>query len=371
MRNLKLLLVFLFLSVGALSCNTGNTLEGKKLYALDVKLDAITIAEYELNFISSDKVEMKTIIYCNSMECLTKENSPKRFEKTVIKDYTYKDAFLKIEGIPDLNKISFLDNGDIKSNTGEILYNTSITELDNNDKSARVTEFLHGNKALGKVFSGLLNNDAPKALIEKTSNGKFKTNEIKSTTASTAKEASSKALNLFELNSSRDLIDHFGKENVKKQKAMGYEGEDLGYEYEIFPQTNKKASFYFSGDRLDHMTFEKENSYWQLPYQLKIGMSIQEVEDINEHSFSVNSLEIDESGLVQNWDGGKLGKAGLLIQFKSTKNEMTNDEYSSLRDFKSDAEGLDKLGLVVGKIVIYNPAYNNYNKRLNSLRIMR
>ena len=172
MKNLVVPFIILFLIIT--SCNPENNLMGKKYYALDVKIDAMNIAEYQMNFASSDKVEMTPMIYCNSMECLTKENSPKRFEKTAIKDYRFNENYLKIDGIPDLSKITFLPNGDMKANNGETMYKTSIKELSDEEKQARITDFLKGNKALGQVFSKMLNNSAPRPLIEKDSNGNLK-----------------------------------------------------------------------------------------------------------------------------------------------------------------------------------------------------
>lgn len=170
----KWYLIILLLIIS--SCNSETDLAGKKFYALEVNIGAISIAEHQMFFTTSDKIEMTTTLHCNSLECLTKENSPKRLEKTVIREYSFKDNYLKIEGIPNLSKISFLPNGDLRDNTGETIYQTSITELSDEDKQLRLTDFMKGNKALGQLFTKMMKNGSPKPLIEKTKDDRIKFN---------------------------------------------------------------------------------------------------------------------------------------------------------------------------------------------------
>ena len=169
-------IVLLFLVLFFTACNSESDLVGKKYYVLEVKIDAMSIAEYQMNFINSHEVEMSQMIYCNSMECLTKENSPKMLGATTIKEYSFQDKHLKIDRIPDLKAVNILPNGNIKANTGETMYTTSITESTDEEKKERVTDYLKGSKPLGKIFAKMLNNSAPKALIEKKSDGSYKFN---------------------------------------------------------------------------------------------------------------------------------------------------------------------------------------------------
>ena len=169
-------IVLLFLVLFFTACNSDNDLVGKKYYAVEVNIDAMSITEYQMNFLSLHGVEMSQTIYCNSMECLTKENAPQMMGSSEIRAYTYKENQLKIEGIPMLTTITILPNGNLKANTGQIFYKTSVTESTDEEKKERVTNYLKGSKPLGKIFAKMLNNSAPKALIEKKSDGSYKFN---------------------------------------------------------------------------------------------------------------------------------------------------------------------------------------------------
>ena len=172
MKFIGLLFFVLFFT----ACNSVNDLVGKKYYALEVNINAMSIVEYQMNFISLHGVEMSQMVYCNPMECLTKENSPKMIGSSAIKAYNYEGNQLKIDGIPDLTTITILPNGNLKANTQETMYTTSVTELTDEEKKERVTDYLKGSKPLGKIFAKMLNNSAPKALIEKKSDGSYKFN---------------------------------------------------------------------------------------------------------------------------------------------------------------------------------------------------
>jgi len=168
-----------------------------------------------------------------------------------------------------------------------------------------------------------------------------------------------KAIDLFKINSSSELIDHFGNDNVEKVKAVGYEGEDLGYEYQIFPKTSKEAFFYFSGERLDRVSFVKESSYWELPYNLRVGMVLKEVQEINKKSFIISPMETHGSGLVLSWGLGSLAESGISVRFKTTKDKIPNYNEFMSSNFKSDKKNINTLGLVVEEIRVFNPVYNN------------
>jgi hypothetical protein len=276
--------------------------------------------------------------------------------KSVIRGYTFESGFLKIDGVPDIYQLVFNSNGDVASQDGFTIYQSSIADASEDDKMRRVKEIFKGNEAVAKVFLRILKNKQSKPAIEIRNNKIFDIdNEEKATSSYNNGVINKTARAFFSMNTSAELIDYFGKENVKKRKAYGFENQDYGYEYAVFPGTDKEAAFYFSGERMHSITFKRKTSYWVLPLGVQIGMSVSDIQKKNGATFTINQIETDASGLVLNWNGGKFENLNVSMQFESTKNELTNEEYYSMETMNSGDKKLQKLGLIVKDITLINP----------------
>ena len=151
-------------------------MEGKKLYVLTANINSITIKEYEVTFISEDKVRLVPTIDCNSDECYTKENSPGKMNVETYETYSYDPNYhlLSIGNFVKLNRLEFLPNGDIETSKDHTYYATSIKDLDADSKAERINKLFDGNKAIGDVFVKLLDSGDPKASIEYTPDGRIR-----------------------------------------------------------------------------------------------------------------------------------------------------------------------------------------------------
>lgn len=58
---------------------------GNKYYTLNANIDRSFIVEYELNFLSSDKVQFTQTFRCNSFECISKNDNNTRQTKSIIR----------------------------------------------------------------------------------------------------------------------------------------------------------------------------------------------------------------------------------------------------------------------------------------------
>jgi hypothetical protein len=336
------------------SC-TSSQLVGKKLFTLNANLDRGTVVEYELDFISGSQVQLTQTIYCNSFECVEAKSGT----KSIIKNYTYSNDIFQLEGTSEGYKLTFDASGEATTGDGFIIYNTSVVGATQDERQKRLMDVFKGNDALANVFLRILNNKAPQGLIEKKGDRLiFHTSSAQSTTSQST-QFSSSASALFGLSTPAELIEHFGQENVKKRVAEGFEGQNMGYEYCAFEGTSKEAVFYFAGDRLDNIRIKRKGSFWVFPNNLKIGMSVADVQEINQADFLINSLETDADGMVLNWRGGKLEDGKVSIQFASSKTQLSNDDYSvTLSEMVSSDERVRKLGLVIKEITFNNPNEN-------------
>lgn len=153
--------LFIAISLFLLSCNS-NPFKGKKYYMLNCKLNGYvaTLEEIELNFISSDYVELKATLNSSLGEIRTYKNDSSLTKR--IKTYKYNSVNsdgIEILEIPDL-KISFRTtkqaNGDQITSTNEVLYQKSIVEIINTSEAKERVKKASINDPLDNMYVKLL-----------------------------------------------------------------------------------------------------------------------------------------------------------------------------------------------------------------------
>jgi len=115
---------FIILALGLTfsSCNSNNSLVGKKYYVLDGKIDYSTyyasLKEIQLEFITNDKLGARMTFYADAMGYNIIDSST---TSGAMKIYSYKfeNGFLELPALKLLVKTEFLENGDIKANGGD------------------------------------------------------------------------------------------------------------------------------------------------------------------------------------------------------------------------------------------------------------
>lgn len=132
--------LFIAISLLLLSCQS-NPWKGKKFYVLNCKLNGYvaTLEEVQLNFISSEYIEMKATLKSGLGDISTYKTEPSLGK--LVKTYKYScsnsDGVEMID-IPGLH-LNFrtieLANGDRKASNGEMFYTKSIVEILNTDEA--------------------------------------------------------------------------------------------------------------------------------------------------------------------------------------------------------------------------------------------
>ncbi|WP_316757445.1 hypothetical protein [Pedobacter aquatilis] len=117
-----------------LSCSS-NPWKGKKFYILNCKLNGYvaTLEEVQLNFISSEYIEMRATLNSSLGEINTYKNDSSLGK--LVKTYQYSSSNrygVEMIDIPGLH-LNFrtvgLNNGDRKATNGEMFYTKSIVEI--------------------------------------------------------------------------------------------------------------------------------------------------------------------------------------------------------------------------------------------------
>ncbi|WP_312350151.1 hypothetical protein [Sphingobacterium multivorum] len=127
----------------------------------------------------------------------------------------------------------------------------------------------------------------------------------------------------------RDIIKIYGKESIIDHGQYEFEGQPIenSSKYTILSGSKNQFEIVY----LENTTiygFDQIESEWILPLNLKIGMSLSDLEKTNQAPVSFYGFEIDyqTSGLVTNWHEGKLSKLeGLSLE----ANIIPSETYSS------------------------------------------
>lgn len=174
------------------SCNiigTGNSLKGEKYYLLTGNISGYfaTLKEIELNFISNDKVEARTLLYADAFGYnITNDSSTEGSSK--IFNYKYEDGILELPDFKILAKLEFLDEGKIKTNEGEYFYPNSIIPLIGTKEADQRLNESSKYKAFTSIFKRMLQK-AYKPPIRIGKNGEISFNEDKHSTGVPDKES--------------------------------------------------------------------------------------------------------------------------------------------------------------------------------------
>ncbi len=138
--RLKLSLL-LAISLTINSC-TNSGITGKTFYLLSVNMISQNIAEYKLEFKSSDVVEVRnTVSYIKlTAKMRNYKNDPGIMNHSTLLHYSFKNGIFEIPERKLLLILKTQEDGSLKANTGEIFYCTSIVEANKEESNQRIEE---------------------------------------------------------------------------------------------------------------------------------------------------------------------------------------------------------------------------------------
>lgn len=104
------------------------------------------------------------------------------------------------------------------------------------------------------------------------------------------------------------IIEKIGAENIQRSQLNIGEGEQVMGNI-IYPGSNNELFVYWENEdftTLNQIVIRNPEGDWATPEGIKIGMSIEKINAINDQTFQLMGFEWDYSGRVINWQGGKL-----------------------------------------------------------------
>lgn len=179
--------------------------------------------------------------------------------------------------------------------------------------------------------------------------------------------------NLLKISDEKELIEKYGKENVKYDTIWGAEGEfTMGTV--LFPKTNDEVDITWNDSLNRNLTAAtiKANydtktdkiitaTNWKTRDAITLGTTLEEILKLNGKDFTLYGFGWDYGGSVNSWEKGKLEPKGISIIFGESnegQRDLTEDEYTSILgdgEFTSANPLIRKYNPVVLQLSVYRP----------------
>lgn len=156
----------------------------------------------------------------------------------------------------------------------------------------------------------------------------------------------------------QDIIKIYGQQSIIDQGQYVFEGEpvDDSNKYTILSNTKNQFEIISFKDRIVY-SFDTMESDWILPLNLKVGMSLTDLEKINEAPMTFYNLEIDyqTAGMVTDWHNGKLSQLeGIILDGYITPSNTYSfeslDDRLSIESLNSEMSFVKDANLKLGRI---------------------
>lgn len=148
----------------------------------------------------------------------------------------------------------------------------------------------------------------------------------------------------------------YEKSNVKISNSYDEESNISGKDCVLFPNTTMELVVMSDAKKIIGYKVTTQTNRWKLPYNLKVGMSLEELKQLNGADFTVANFEADGGGLVLDWNKGKLAEYPFLITLLVKEGSYSKDytEVINIGDKISTEELLERpLKIIVSEIIIW------------------
>ncbi|TXB68005.1 hypothetical protein [Phaeodactylibacter luteus] len=160
--------------------------------------------------------------------------------------------------------------------------------------------------------------------------------------------------------SEADVLQAYGS---LAQKDSVYLGEGLFEQGVVLFKENPKNRVYLYWDPLmspRQPSFvsiygEGRQTDWSTPEGLTIGMSIEQVEQLNGRAFELYGFGWDYGGYVSNWNGGSLEGKGISLRFEPNEDATTAVEVLGDVALSSDAPAVRQAQPFVSELTFSDP----------------
>ena len=154
--------------------------------------------------------------------------------------------------------------------------------------------------------------------------------------------------------SEQDLMEAYGRENVKRSKISIGEGEFVEGTT-LFPDTENELLIEWKDDFKNprNLTIQSDQADWKLDNGIKIGTMLSKIEKLNSTPFKLTGFEWDYPGRTVSWEKGKL-PTQLQLELEPSVDLPEKERYQVVGDssFSSSNAIIKKMKLKVRTIYI-------------------
>jgi hypothetical protein len=154
----------------------------------------------------------------------------------------------------------------------------------------------------------------------------------------------------------------YGQENLSLDTTW-FMGDDTLRGSILFPNTPKQAYIYYHHGKIADVSIQGKSSVWKTSSGLFLGMSLTDVQKINNKNFTISGFHWSHGGSVVSWEGGKLSGDSSLSHLASFSN--ANNMHEGLTD--------EEYTLISGEAEfdIRHPSIQKLNPRLDLISIIK
>lgn len=151
------------------------------------------------------------------------------------------------------------------------------------------------------------------------------------------------------------VVKAFGKNNVRTENVGIGEGETAPATV-IFPRDKARRLEIFWQDTRRKRGINEirvgNGALWRTPQGIAVGLSLAEVELVNDRPFLLAGFGWDYGGTTLDWKGGKLDTqpGGCLLRLRFDQQTATDADVDGDREFSSDDKGMRSAAPVVDEI---------------------
>lgn len=172
---------------------------------------------------------------------------------------------------------------------------------------------------------------------------------------------------LLNVKDEAELISIYGEENVTWDTAWYPEGLGTYMVSTLFRGTDDEVSITWSDTlnrsgvanaeymgKYDEVNHEWKKAKWRTSDSIRVGLTVQELEQMNGKPFTFSGFGWDYGGIVLSWKGGNLEKKKVGILLAPGNQEEFNTELLGDQEFSSANLGKDKTNIIAVRIHVYN-----------------
>lgn len=144
----------------------------------------------------------------------------------------------------------------------------------------------------------------------------------------------------------------FGKDKVKAAKLSGAEGEELDGAI-LFKGTDRELQIIWDFDAVGKRISDIRilGKAWRFESGLKLGLSVEEVQQINGKPFKVSGFGWDYGGYAD-FEGGKLAE-GVSVRFEPTERKFPNSVIGEVQLLSTNLDLMATKPVVDGLTVVF------------------